>query len=172
MVWNEVGLHTYPKAFVIQNLLSWSLKCMYEVILPQLNVRSRDGLRNRKKRGFIVVWPQGAQIFDSVVENPLNYITTSWNSGSVKSMNSNLQNVPLERKGCCYPSLGRNVDDIGFLRKMVDDVTAEYGINKHKHVYWSGLSNGCAMAQMMAAPDIVAAVACTSHYLMKYLTNV
>lgn len=65
------------------------------------------------------------------------------------------------------------MDDIGFLRKMVDDVTAEYGINKHKHVYWSGLSNGCAMAQMMAAeaPDIVAAVACTSHYLMKYPTE-
>ena len=47
-------------------------------------------------------------------------------------------------------------------------VAASFGADLERHVYWSGHSNGCAMAQRMAAqaPNIVAAVGCHSLYLL------
>ena len=123
------------------------------------------------EEGFMVAYPQGTQRFDPSVAQPT--ITTSFNAGYVKTMWANLQNVEIERKGCCDPAVTLDVDDVGFLRAMVDDITTEYGIDKHKSVYWTGTSNGCTMAQRMGieASDIVTAISCTAHYLMKSLTE-
>jgi poly(3-hydroxybutyrate) depolymerase len=43
-----------------------------------------------------------------------------------------------------------------------ENVAATHGADLERHVYWAGHSNGCAMAQRMAAeaPEIVAAVGC------------
>jgi len=94
--------------------------------------------RMAERDGFLVVYPQGTADADN---NPF------WNAGR-----------------CCGES-----DDIGFLEKLAASVAATHGvIDLKRHVYWAGHSNGCAMAQRMAAqaPHIVAAVGCHSFYLL------
>ncbi|KAL7549924.1 hypothetical protein ACHAWF_013179 [Thalassiosira exigua] len=125
-------------------------------------------LKKSEEEGFMAVWPQGTQI-------PYGQdLATSFNGGATSTMNVNFQLVnELELRGCCDPALTAGIDDVGFLRAMVDVITKEYGIDKRRHVYWTGVSNGCTLSQRMAAEanDIVAAVACTSHYLMKDSTE-
>ena len=86
---------------------------------------------------FIVVWPYG--------------LCGSWNSGS----------------RCCPPASNDNIDDVGFLRKMVDQLTARHNIDRRR-IYVTGLSNGAAMAQRLAneASDLIAATACFSLHLL------
>ncbi len=87
--------------------------------------------------GFIVVWPYG--------------LANSWNSG----------------KACCPPANRDEINDVGFIRKMVTKVSAQYDIDPGR-IYVTGLSNGCSMAQRLAneASDIIAAAACMSLYLL------
>ncbi|NQV85548.1 MAG: hypothetical protein HQ492_00525 [Woeseiaceae bacterium] len=87
--------------------------------------------------GFIVAWPMG--------------IGNTWNAGGV----------------CCGAALSDNIDDVGFLRKMVDEVSRNHAVDITK-IYVTGLSNGCAMTQRFAAEasDIVAAAACMSLHLL------
>jgi polyhydroxybutyrate depolymerase len=87
--------------------------------------------------GFIVVWPYG--------------LCESWNSG-----------LP-----CCPPANEDNIDDVGFLRKMVEKVSAQYDIDTNR-IYVTGLSNGASMAQRLAneASDMIAAAAGVSLHLL------
>jgi polyhydroxybutyrate depolymerase len=87
--------------------------------------------------GFIIVWPYG--------------LCNSWNSG----------------KTCCGSAVEDDIDDVGFIRKLVEQVSEQYDIDRNR-VYVTGLSNGCSMAQRLAneASDIVAAVACMAQYLL------
>jgi polyhydroxybutyrate depolymerase len=87
--------------------------------------------------GFIVAWPMG--------------IGNTWNAGGV----------------CCGAAVSDNIDDVGFLRKMVDEVSRNHAVDITK-IYVTGLSNGCAMTQRFAAEasDIVAAGACMSLHLL------
>jgi polyhydroxybutyrate depolymerase len=87
--------------------------------------------------GFIVVWPYG--------------LCNSWNSGAK----------------CCEPASSDNIDDVGFIRKLVEKVSGQYNIDSNR-IYVTGLSNGCAMAQRLAneASDIIAVAACMSLYLL------
>jgi polyhydroxybutyrate depolymerase len=87
--------------------------------------------------GFIVVWPYG--------------LCNSWNSGAA----------------CCPPASEDNIDDVGFIRKLIEKVSAQYDIDS-KRIYVTGLSNGCSMAQRLAneASDIIAACACISLHLL------
>jgi polyhydroxybutyrate depolymerase len=57
---------------------------------------------------------------------------------------------------------------MGFLRKVVYATFSKIPKVDPKKVYWVGHSNGCAMAQAMAAnaSDIVTAVGCASFYLL------
>ena len=86
---------------------------------------------------FIVVWPYG--------------LCGSWNSGAA----------------CCPPASEDDIDDVGFLRKLVEKVSGQYDIDSNR-IYVTGLSNGCAMAQRLAneASDIIAACACMSLHLL------
>jgi polyhydroxybutyrate depolymerase len=90
-----------------------------------------------ESEGFIVVWPYG--------------LCDSWNSGPV----------------CCPPASKDNIDDVGFLRKMVEHLSGQYDIDLNR-IYVTGLSNGCSMAQRLAneASDIIAACACMSLHLL------
>ena len=67
-------------------------------------------------------------------------------------------------RGFGYPQ----VDDVGFLSAMIESVSARFPVD-HARVYVTGISNGCAMGQLLAATrnDLVAAVACTSLYLLE-----
>lgn len=58
-------------------------------------------------------------------------------------------------------------DDIGFIRRMVELTSKDYSVDLNR-IYVTGESNGCAMAQHLAAQasDLVAAVACMAFYLL------
>jgi polyhydroxybutyrate depolymerase len=87
--------------------------------------------------GFIAVWPHG--------------LCESWNAG----------------RRCCDPAAMDRIDDVGFIRKMVEQISEQHDIDAGR-VYVTGLSNGCAMAQRLAnqASDIVTASACMSLHLL------
>ena len=61
---------------------------------------------------------------------------------------------------CCSPSVEQNVDDVGFLRAVVEKVRQD-GCVDRKRVYASGLSGGGLMSYRLAceAADVFAAVA-------------
>ncbi len=90
-----------------------------------------------EQEGFIVVWPYG--------------LCKSWNSGAL----------------CCPPASEDGIDDVGFIRKMVDKLKENYLIDPTR-VYVTGLSNGCSMTQRLAneASDLIAAAACMSLQLL------
>ena len=86
--------------------------------------------------GFVVVFPNGYSRF------PGGKFAT-WNAGR-----------------CCGPARDRNVDDVGFLRKLVERLGVQLNVDR-KRVFATGMSNGAMMAHRLAceAPDLVAAIA-------------
>jgi polyhydroxybutyrate depolymerase len=61
---------------------------------------------------------------------------------------------------CCEAALNQNVDDVGFVRAIIEQLEAEACIDS-KRVYATGCSNGGGMSYKVAceAADVVAAVA-------------
>ncbi len=86
---------------------------------------------------FIVVWPYG--------------LYNSWNAG----------------EECLPPACEMAIDDVGFIRKLVTQVSGKYKIDPDR-IYVTGLSNGSGMAQRLAneASDLIAAAAGFSLHLM------
>lgn len=84
---------------------------------------------------YVVLYPDGAGD---------KYSPRGWNSGHPK---------------CCGPALENNVDDVGFIRHLVNMVATEACIDLDR-VYATGFSNGGDMAERLAcdASDVVAAV--------------
>ena len=86
-----------------------------------------------EKRGFVAVYPAGS--------GPREDQLLTWNAGS-----------------CCAYAMEKNIDDVGFVSKMIDFLIAEYNID-HRRVYATGHSNGaqisyrlvCEMADKLAA---------------------
>lgn len=68
---------------------------------------------------------------------------------------------------CCSAASQDNIDDVGFLRRVATSLQSSHGVDLTR-VYFAGHSNGCMMSQRMAydASDLVAAVSCSSGYLM------
>ncbi len=60
---------------------------------------------------------------------------------------------------CCNPSLRLNVDDIGFVRRMIDTLSVTLKIDATR-IYAIGGSNGGMLTHRLAAemPDVFAAV--------------
>lgn len=83
---------------------------------------------------FIVVYPDG-------VQSPLGNRT--WNAG-----------------GCCAYASDHNIDDVGFISKLIDYLVANYKINPKK-VYATGHSNGGMLTYRLACElsDKIAAFA-------------
>lgn len=102
------------------------------------NQRSISGFESlAKTEGFIVVWPYG--------------LCNSWNSG----------------EQCCPPASSDEIDDVGFIRKLIEKVSGKYNIDSDR-IYVTGLSNGCSMTQRLAneASDVVTAAACMALHLL------
>lgn len=85
--------------------------------------------------GFIVVYPDGT----GVLKNRL----LAWNAGR-----------------CCGYPMQHNVDDVGFTRSLLDDLTKLFRIDPNR-VYATGLSNGALMSYRLACElsDRIAAIA-------------
>ena len=87
------------------------------------------------REGFIVTYPNGTG-------GPLGRFLT-WNAWR-----------------CCGPALDKNVDDVGFVRAMVEKIAREHAVDRTR-IYATGLSNGGMMTYRVAceAADIFAAIA-------------
>lgn len=96
---------------------------------------------------------RGNSKFDVIAEQ--EHFVAVWPDGLNSSWNAGSE--------CCRPSSTDGVDDVGFIRDLVASVAAAHNVDLDR-VYVTGFSNGCAMAQRLAAEasDLVAAIACTS----------
>lgn len=85
--------------------------------------------------GFIAVYPAGTGRFSERL--------LTWNAG-----------------GCCGYAQEESVDDVGFVRALIDDLSTVTLIDRSR-IYATGLSNGAMMAYRLAAEagDLVAAIA-------------
>lgn len=88
------------------------------------------------REGFIVVFPNGISPLKSG-------LLATWNAGT-----------------CCGPARDRNIDDVGFIRKMIDKLSQQVDIDRQK-IFATGMSNGGLMAIRLACDlsDVFKAVA-------------
>jgi polyhydroxybutyrate depolymerase len=82
---------------------------------------------------FLVVYPDGTG----------RGMGLTWNAGA-----------------CCAYAMFHRVDDVGFIRAVIDDLARRTPIDRHR-IYATGISNGGMMSYRLAAeaPDLVAAIA-------------
>jgi len=87
------------------------------------------------REGFLAVYPNGTGVFGRRL--------LTWNAGN-----------------CCGYALNNKVDDVGFVRALIDDLEKRADIDRAR-IYATGLSNGAMMAYALAAraPDLIAAIA-------------
>lgn len=69
--------------------------------------------------------------------------------------------------GCCEESMRKNINDVGFVGKMLDKLEADYCVDRRR-VFATGFSNGSMFAHRLACElsDRVAAVAPVSGVIM------
>ena len=98
--------------------------------------QEQNGLdRVAEREGFVTVYPEGT----GILPNRLH----TWNSG----------------KSCCGFAFDRGIDDVGFLRKVITDLTSRIDLDIGR-VYMTGHSNGAMMAYRFATetPNMVTAI--------------
>lgn len=98
---------------------------------------SRYGLIGKSEReGFVAVFPNG---FSKLKSGKF----ATWNAGN-----------------CCGGARDENVDDVGFIRKVVASLTRRMNIDRNR-IYATGMSNGGMMAYRLACemPDVFKAIA-------------
>ncbi len=68
---------------------------------------------------------------------------------------------------CCQYAMESNIDDVGFLRQMLDNLSQTYRVDAER-VYATGISNGGMMAYRLACemPDRIAAIGVVSCTMM------
>jgi polyhydroxybutyrate depolymerase len=88
-----------------------------------------------RAEGFIAVYPNGTGRFDNML--------FTWNAGH-----------------CCGSAMRGDIDDVGFIAAVIDDVVARYGADRAR-VYATGMSNGAMMAHRLGRDlsDKIAAIA-------------
>lgn len=77
------------------------------------------------REGFIVVFPNGISPLESG-------LLATWNAGT-----------------CCGPARDRNIDDVGFIRKMIDKLSQQLDIDRQR-IFATGMSNGGLMSIRLA----------------------
>lgn len=89
--------------------------------------------------GFILVEPEGIGAIGASADG----VAETWNAGS-----------------CCVESVTENVDDVGFVRAMLDAIAKEACVDL-KRVYSTGFSNGGMLSHRLACElsDRIAAIA-------------
>ena len=87
--------------------------------------------------GFIVAYPEGTEGESYELKD-----RRTWNAG-----------------GCCGPAVRWNIDDVGFISAMIDDIAGRHPIDSDR-VYVTGMSNGAMLAYRLACeiPEKVAAI--------------
>ncbi|MEK7552874.1 MAG: PHB depolymerase family esterase [Patescibacteria group bacterium] len=101
----------------------------------------KDGLdRSADQFGFILIVPAGT--------GPLPNRLLTWNGGKTNNEN------------CCGYAAENNVDDVGFIAKMLAEVETKFNLDQ-KRIYATGISNGGLMSYRLACDlsDKIAAVA-------------
>jgi polyhydroxybutyrate depolymerase len=78
-----------------------------------------------EQAGFIAVFPNG-------ISDVASGMLATWNAGT-----------------CCAKARDKNVDDVGFLRRLVTDVAGRVSIDRQR-VYAIGMSNGAMMSYRLA----------------------
>jgi polyhydroxybutyrate depolymerase len=88
-----------------------------------------------ESENFIAVYPNGT--------GRLSGRLLTWNAGT-----------------CCAYSVINKIDDVGFVRALIDKIAADFPIDRRR-IYATGMSNGGMMAHRLAAEasDVIAAVA-------------
>jgi polyhydroxybutyrate depolymerase len=105
-----------------------------------MNLQANDAVYGQitksESEGFVAVFPNGFSRF------PGGRLAT-WNAGH-----------------CCGAARDRHVDDVGFIRQVVDDLARAMSIDRAR-VYATGMSNGAMMAYRLAcdAADVFSAIA-------------
>ncbi len=89
------------------------------------NDRHYGLISKSEAEGFIVVFPNGYSKLKSGK-------FASWNAGN-----------------CCANARDEQIDDVGFVRKMIAAVSQTFNINSHQ-IYATGMSNGGMMAYRLA----------------------
>jgi polyhydroxybutyrate depolymerase len=92
------------------------------------------------KFGFILVIPNGT--------GPIPDRLLTWNGGKWGS------------DECCGYASDHNIDDLGFMAKMIEEVEAKFNVDQKK-IYATGISNGGLMSYRLACElsDKIAAIA-------------
>jgi polyhydroxybutyrate depolymerase len=108
----------------------------------QQSVSGFDGIAETE--GFLVAWPLGLFADGSLSANTGG---PAWNAG-----------------GCCGEAVVQNIDDVGFIRTMVEAITSEANIDPRR-IYATGHSNGGMLTHRLAceAADLFAAAASFSY---------
>ena len=112
-----------PLLIALHGLSGWDLQLM-----------DNTGFNNlAEANNFIVVYPNGTgeKLGDRGIR--------SWNGGKVGWCTS----------GNCPPSQISKIDDVGYISKLIDDVSKRYLIDS-KRVYLTGHSNGSQLTQRLA----------------------
>jgi polyhydroxybutyrate depolymerase len=112
-----------PLLIALHGLSGWDLQLMDNTAFNNL----------AEANNFIVVYPNGTgeKLGDRGIR--------SWNGGQVGWCTS----------GNCPPSQISKIDDVGYISKLIDDVSSRYPIDP-KRVYLTGHSNGSQLAQRLA----------------------
>ncbi len=100
------------------------------------NAERMSGMSAKADReGFIVVYPDGT--------GRLGEVVLTWNVGN-----------------CCGYALDNNVDDVGFIRALVEQLVSDYPVDRAR-VFVTGISNGGMMAYRLACElaDRIAGIA-------------
>lgn len=105
-------------------------------MILQANDRLYGLITKSESEGFVAVFPNGFSKF------PGGKLAT-WNAGN-----------------CCGAARDRQVDDVGFIRQVVENLTRQLNID-HTRIYATGMSNGAMMAYRLAceASDLFRAIA-------------
>ena len=105
-----------------------------------MNMQANDSLygllTKSESVGFVAVFPNGFSKFP-------NGKVATWNAGN-----------------CCGAARDRHVDDVGFIRDVVQNLTHQLSIDPNR-IFATGMSNGAMMAYRLAceASDVFRAVA-------------
>ncbi len=87
------------------------------------------------REGFLIVYPEGTGVLEGQLQ--------TWNAG-----------------GCCGGAVRDNVDDVGFVRRLLEDLSRRQAYDPAR-VYATGFDNGAMMSYRLAAAlsDRIAAIA-------------
>lgn len=140
---------TYPTGSSLYTLEHDGVQREYRIFVPPtltpgpstLVVMMHGGFGSAEQAELTYGWDGQAESTGIVVAYPEG-LGRSWNAG-----------------GCCGPAMKKNVDDVGFIEAMLDEITAKLDIDPQR-VFATGMSNGGIMAYRLACEtDRFAAIA-------------